>query len=201
MRYLVLLIAGLLLLLTACASFTGLVVKEPDNCLALEGKAKDNCYFEALKCSKMKDATFRDSCVTELAKLKKDAAVCSLIVTEDIKFGCLEQVAEINNDHTLCQRITGRYWEDNCHYHLAIQNNKDVYCSLIQSDSQRMDCFKTIALATNNSLLCEFLGEEEKEVCVYKVAVNLRIWSSVRNWRIPSMWMPAVIKLPRRAMK
>ena len=127
------LILALALLLVSCA----IPSQGDDSCKELEGTAQDNCYFEALKCSKISAEVTRDTCVVELAKLKKDATVCNLVVTPRVKSYCQEQMAETLNNHSLCSEVTDEYWENNFHFHLAINNNKDIYCSLISVENQQ----------------------------------------------------------------
>lgn len=163
----------LVLLIVSCTPPTGSIVVN-DECSSFEGRAKDNCYFENLKCSKMADEFFRDSCVAELAKIKQDVEVCDLIKSSKTKAYCQEQIAVLNNNHDLCTKIEDGYWEDNCHFYLAVNNNKDVYCSLISNaEQQRKECFKTIAVATDNHLLCEALPvPADKTICMIEVAIG-----------------------------
>ncbi len=161
----------LLVLLPACKTQTGAAIAEEDPCSLLEGSAKDNCYFEANKCSKISSFTVRDSCVAELAKLKADIKVCNLIKNEKTKSYCQEQIAELTNDSEICLGIKDPYWQDNCHFNLAIDDNKDAYCSLISSTEQKNKCFYEIALSTKNSVLCELLPRDDKGRCIFQVAV------------------------------
>jgi len=76
MKVFITLLLIVLLFVTAC-NFTGGAIINPSDedpsgeCSSLEGAARDNCYFESLKCSKIQNENFRDSCVAELAKEKK----------------------------------------------------------------------------------------------------------------------------------
>lgn len=165
------LFAILLVFLSSC-TITGQATKEI-NCAALSGTAKDECFFEARQCSKMASADFRDSCVAELAKLKKDLGVCNLVQGDKTRSYCYEQIAELTSNQSICRSIADPYWKNNCHFNLAIQNNRDIYCTFITNNDQRLDCLERIALATNNYELCELLTKESQEKCIQKIAVNL----------------------------
>lgn len=170
-----LLIVGLLLslsvILSAC-TITGPAVQ--DTCRALENSAKDDCYQENLRCSKIKNRDTRDSCVAELAKVKNDVAVCDLIIGDRTQAYCQEQIAVLQNNHALCTDIEDSYWKDNCNFHLALNNSKDVYCSLIHNQEQKDSCFTEIAYTTNNILLCEFLQSDAEQRCIFTIAVHLQ---------------------------
>ena len=157
------------LFLTACnlSPTEGIVI---DTCSSLTGIKKDNCYFEALTCSKIKDSSIRDSCVAELAKKKNDVKICKLIKSEKIKGYCQELLAELNNNPSACKDIKDTYWKDNCYYNLGLNNNNSKLCFSISDGKQKTECYKKIAYATNNSKICESLGIEGSQPCYYKIA-------------------------------
>lgn len=165
-----LLLVSILFLSSCTSTLTGSAVGHP--CELQEGLAKDDCYAQELRCSKIRNLQVRESCVAELAMLKNDVAVCDLLTQQTTKGFCLEELAVLNNNHEICRTIENEYWENNCHYNLAVNNSKDVYCSLISSVEQRNDCFLDIALATGNTLLCEHLAASEKEGCIYSIALQ-----------------------------
>ena len=165
---------GFLLIISACQPPTANVVAATteDGCSSLGGPIKDDCYFEARRCSKIQTLSVRDSCVAELAKIKEDITICNLIIDSKTKEYCQEQIAELTNNHDICSAIETGYWRDNCNYHLALSNNKDTYCILIGDSSQREDCFDKVAIATNNKLICDFLIGDKRGQCLFTVAVN-----------------------------
>src|SRR3989338_399204 len=137
-----------------------------DACSPLDGRAKDNCYAEALKCSKVSDVPMRDSCVAELAKKKGDLAVCNLIKSGMTKGYCQEQISELKNDQSLCLEIKDQYWQDNCYFSYATKNKKGEECSLVKNGQQKAECFKDVAVATQNALLCDFMSGNDREGCL-----------------------------------
>src|SRR3989338_11594752 len=119
MRTIIALLLISMLLLTAC-NLSGNAVKETSSCISLSGTAKDDCYLEEKKCSRIESVQTRDSCVADLAEIKKDIAVCDLITTLRTKYFCQEKVAEATNDHNLCNQIKeDEYWQNNCHFNLT----------------------------------------------------------------------------------
>lgn len=161
-----------MLLLTACNP-TGSAVADPnDQCASFDGSAKDNCYAESFKCSKVTNANMRDGCVVELAKIKQDLAVCDLVVSEKTQAHCQAEIAIVKNDLTICENIVDQYWFDNCNFHLGVENNNPKACTMIVKSEQSQKCFKEVALATNQQELCNFAGEN-RDHCFYKVAGEL----------------------------
>lgn len=161
----------LLLALTSCDLFTGASVIDPnDPCSALDGSAKDNCYFESRQCSKIESARFRDSCVVELAKQKDDAAVCNLIVDAKTKGYCQEQLAIQQDNFDLCKEIEDVYWQDNCFYHVAIGQNNADRCAYVSDISTNLDCVKKVAIATADLELCDRLSEQNRAECLFRIA-------------------------------
>ena len=116
-----------LLVLASCT--TGGAVT--DQCLSLEGGARDNCYSESQQCSKIKNTQFRDSCVTALAKQKNDVKVCDLIVTGKTISFCQYQIALQQDNFELCKGIGDESWQDTCYYQIAIKRNDVNKCSYI----------------------------------------------------------------------
>lgn len=179
MKFLPGLIAGAVLVfivysfLNGGFSLTGSSVAD-DSCSGLKGAAKDQCYFDALKCSKMSNSPVRESCIAELAKAKNDLAICNLITNKKTQGYCVEEIAVQKNDPSLCNTIADPYWSDNCNLQIGTKNNKAEYCHFIINDGQQKACFKEIALATNNVQLCAELGEEEAGSCIYTIAVNTK---------------------------
>lgn len=172
------LVIGLLLLsllfLTSCG-ITGWTFAGQDKCKWLQGAARDDCYSQQLRCSKIESAQVRDSCVVELAKLKNNYTLCgTLIMNPKTQAYCREQLAIQQNDHLLCYDIDDFYWQDNCHSELAIRNNIYVFCSVIGNDKQRHECYLTIALAINSTQPCEGLPEKERGECIFQVARNVQ---------------------------
>src|SRR3989338_4090443 len=89
---------GLLALLVLSSCNLAVPPDPNDTCSGLKGAARDNCYSESLRCSKISNEKVRDPCVAELAKIKKDPAVCRLI-QDDLSNGyCLMQVAKLLGD-------------------------------------------------------------------------------------------------------
>lgn len=181
MKFLPGLIAGVVIVfivysfLSGGFSLTGSSVADStDPCDALEGTAKDDCYFEARKCSKMSVSPLRDTCIAELAEAKGDVAICDLIADKKAQGFCIEQIAELQNDPALCNRIGDQYWADNCNSQLATKNNEARYCYYVINDAQRQDCLQEIAVVTNNAELCEDLDEEARGACIYTVAANTK---------------------------
>ena len=160
---------AVLLVLTSCSLLKGGVTAD-DSCSVLEGAARDNCYFESLKCSKIKNTQFRDSCVAELAKTKNDLAVCDLIVTSKTRGFCQEQIALQQNDVSLCAEILDEYWQGLCYYHLAIKAEDYKTCANILEVNQNIDCVKKVAITTNNAELCDRLSKQNRAECLYKIA-------------------------------
>ena len=173
MKYIITLLIVLTVLVSGC-TLQGQFVKNVDSCLSFEGTAKDDCYLEAKKCSKITTQLTRDNCVVELAKIKEDLKVCDLIITENTKLYCYQEIAVVTNNHDLCENIDDKYWKNNCHYNLAINGNNSDYCALIENVEQKNDCYKTIAIATANPILCSFLDGLEGEACIYKIAKKNR---------------------------
>lgn len=160
------------LMLTSCKTnpVTGNAVA--DQCLSLDGSAKDNCYSEAGQCSKIENSQTRDSCVAGLAKKKNDISVCDLITDSKTKSFCQEQIAVQQNSVEICKNIPDDYWQDNCYYHVAI-NIKDVgRCAYIAEVTQNLDCVKQVAIATNNVELCNRLNTKNKGECLLKIATQ-----------------------------
>ena len=143
-----------------------------DKCLTQKDSAKDDCYLQEKKCSKIKSDEVRDSCVTELAKAKDDVKVCDLVKNDKAADFCVHEIAVEQDNHDLCKEIDSQYWKDNCNFNLAVNNNKDIYCSLISVEKQKADCFYDIAQATQDTMLCEFLEGKNRERCVYFIAQN-----------------------------
>ena len=169
MKRLIALLLISVLFITSC-SFTGGTTTETNSCSSLKGAAKDDCYLEARMCSKIKNSGVRDSCVAELAKVKKDISVCNLIKSEQTKGFCQEQIAEITNDVKICEIITDDYWISNCYFNLGITNDKDEFCLNILDQDQEMECHETVALSTNDYKLCDLLSTERKDICLGKIA-------------------------------
>jgi|SRR3989338_5596499 len=162
-----------LLILTACSKnnpVTGDTVA--DQCLSLEGSAKDNCYLNAGQCSKIENPQARDSCVAELAKKKNDLAVCDLVVDGKTKAFCQEQIAVQKNDPEMCKNIKDSYWQDNCYYHVAINLKDFDKCAYVSEVSQNLDCVKKVAIASNNAELCGRLSATNKAECIVKIATQ-----------------------------
>ena len=95
-----------LLILSACNpnnDITGDIVADSnDSCSTLTGSAKDTCYLEAKKCSKVASSTLRDSCVVELAKINNDLEACNLIQNNKTVAYCQEQIAIATNNQRIC---------------------------------------------------------------------------------------------------
>lgn len=166
---------GLILILLAVSIFslagcTGAITAGIDDCSSLNGLAKDDCYLQNLKCSKISDSTVRDSCVVELAKIKSDLKVCELVKAPEAKDYCQEQIAEKTKDSKICDTIKTTYWKENCYYNLGIQQNDKEFCHLITNDEQRWDCFEIIAYAANNYQLCEYLPNPKQSGCYFQTA-------------------------------
>lgn len=160
----------LTLFLTGCNITSGIIVNPDDQCTSLEGAAKDNCYFERYQCDKLQNLKIRNSCIAELAKLKKDIVICGLIIDEQAKGYCQEQLAEINNDPQICEQITYPYWRDTCYYNLALNDDDAEICLEIGNDEQRIDCRYKIALEKNDAHLCTLLPENKADYCLFSVA-------------------------------
>ena len=169
MRFILPIIITLTLIMSAC-TVTGGVTTEPDECSSFQDAAKDNCYFEIHKCSKISNEKVRDSCVAELAAIKGELKVCNLIKSEEAQGYCQQQIAEKDNNFQLCKEISSPYWKDNCNYNIALNTNEDTLCLLIGDFEQSQECLNKIALETNNHLLCNLLEPEEKFACVSKIA-------------------------------
>src|SRR3989338_589408 len=155
---------AVLLVLTSCSLLKGGVTAD-DSCSVLEGAARDNCYFESLKCSKIKDTQFRDSCVAELAKTKNDLAVCDLIVTSKTRGFCQEQIALQQNDVSLCAENI------DCVKKVAIATNNAELCDRL-SKQNRAECLYKIATATLNADLCAQFADDQVNSgsCYLKIA-------------------------------
>lgn len=167
----VLALLAVVLFVSSC-SLTGNVVAN-DQCSTLLDTAKDNCYSENGKCSKVENQAFRDNCVAGLAKIKNDEKVCSLIVSDKTKGYCLAQLAEINDNRELCSKIEDTYWKDNCNYELGIKDNKANYCALVSNSIQRDECYGRVAIATNDKVVCEYFTDSKRDFCLLQIALNL----------------------------
>src|SRR3989344_2984505 len=119
----------MLLVLTSCSLNGGAVVA--DQCAALDGSARDNCYSESTQCSKIKNTQFRDSCVARLATQKNDVKVCDLIVTSKTMGFCQQQIAVQQDNFELCKKIADESWQDICYYNIATARNNVDECSYI----------------------------------------------------------------------
>ncbi|HLC51973.1 MAG TPA: hypothetical protein VJI98_01885 [Candidatus Nanoarchaeia archaeon] len=168
MKAVIVIILVLTIFLTACA-ITGSVTVDPnDQCVSLEGSAKDDCYNEVMKCSKIAGETVRNTCVVNLALSKKDAEVCNLITKDNVKGFCLTRISEIQNQPEICESISDPYWNDNCNYKSAVNNHEAVFCENIINLDQHDLCFEEIALATDNIHLC--LNVRDHAGCSIKMA-------------------------------
>ena len=183
---------ALLLVLASCARF------ESQRCLFLSGTAKDNCYLEQHKCSKMENVAFRDSCVADLAKATKDISVCRLITTQQTKAYCQEQIAELKNDSTVCPMITDQYWMDNCHSNLAISNNEATLCASITNGKQKENCYQSIALETSNLELCPMLLPKQRETCYFTIAAHLNDTTICRNLNMSLSQNACILKIAKQ---
>ncbi len=161
-----------LVLAAAVATSCSLFDNPPttDECSSLEGSAKDDCYFEVQKCSKIESLSLRDSCVAELAKIKEDIKVCDLIQSAKTKAFCMEQLAVLKKDSAICKTIEDTYWADNCHFSFAISDHVETFCTLINDAEQKNSCYKKIALATNKFQLCDYLQGVDREGCIVAIA-------------------------------
>lgn len=160
----------IIVFITACTITSNTVVDT--QCGHLEDAAKDDCNFELRKCSLIENEKVRDSCVAELAMIKKDSSVCDLTKSKSAKGFCLKQIAELNNNHDICKTIEDDYWKNICHYTIAVNNNKDVYCSLVENQDLKKDCFREIAFNKLDSFYCDFLSEDERNNCIYEVSIK-----------------------------
>ncbi len=172
MRVIMGILLAALLFVTSCSLLTGGAVA--DSCSSLEGSAKDNCYFEAGKCSKVVNTQVRDSCVAELAKVKNDVTVCNLIVTSRTKGFCQEQIALQQDNVGACKDILDEYWQDNCYYHLALGHQDYELCAYILEVPQNIDCVKKVAMDTNNVELCERLSPTNKGECLWNIVTETK---------------------------
>ena len=172
-------IIGFLLVLTvflAACSITGAPVVDPnDPCTQhREESARDWCYYEANKCSKVQSDSLRDSCVVELAKIKDDPEVCDLVQTPKTQSYCHQQLAILHDNWEECRDIEDRYWQDNCWYHFGIQGNQEDFCGNIDNTPQQLRCVKKVAYETNDVELCQRLSFKEATACVFHVAKELQ---------------------------
>jgi len=161
-----------LIFVTSCSLLTGGAVA--DSCSSLEGSARDNCYFETGKCSKVVNTQVRDSCVAKLAQAKNDVAVCDLIVTSRTKGFCQEQIALQRDNVDICKNILDEYWQDNCYYHIAVNHRDYGLCAYISEVSQNLDCVKKVAMDTNNVELCERLSPANKGECLWNIVTETK---------------------------
>ncbi len=177
MKHLVILLLIIsLLLITACSQasqVTGDVVSDGDSCLKLGSAAKDNCYFEQNKCSKIGKESIRNSCVAGLGIKKQDLEVCKLITSSTTRGYCESGVAAAVNKVEICKDITDNYWRDNCYFNYATENNDALYCSAIGSIEQQQDCFFDVATTINKPELCETLPDNREEICISQIAQQL----------------------------
>ena len=108
---------------------TGSTVVDPnDQCTALEGGAKDNCYLEAGKCSKITGTSLRDICVVELAKKKNDITVCNLVASAQPQGNCQNHFSQVMEDPTICDVIYDIYWKDICYFNHAQRTHDPQFC-------------------------------------------------------------------------
>ena len=157
------------LLISACTKTT---IDTNDSCTDLEDSAKDNCYDEANKCSKIENVEFRDSCVAKLAAIKGDKEVCDLIENTRTKGYCQQEIAVKNLDSQACRSIEDSYWKDNCNYNIGLANNDEDLCSYVGDEDQRGECYYEVAIATNNVDLCNWGTESKRNSCATTIAVE-----------------------------
>ena len=157
------------LFISACTKTT---IDPNDECAALEDGAKDNCYDEANKCSKIENDGFSDSCVAKLAAIKGDLKVCDLIENTRTRGYCQEEIAVKNLDSQACRSIEDTYWKDNCNHNIALNTSDDDLCSYVGDDDQRRGCYYDVAIATNNVDLCSWVVDSKKNRCVTSIAIE-----------------------------
>jgi hypothetical protein len=173
MKYFIGLMLLFLIFLVSCSSLTGNTVIDPnDKCASFVGGIKDDCYLQEKKCSKITSDSVRSVCVSELAILKNDPAICDLITKSSIKGNCLFTFAEKTNNLEICTSIEDKYWRDNCHFTYAITNNQDVFCAAINDAQQQDSCFLELALSQGKVSLCEMTLDTE--TCIFKVVQEVK---------------------------
>ncbi len=161
-----------LVFLTGCLTN----VDPNDSCSALKGAAKDNCYSEQLKCSKISSDVVRDSCVAELAQAKGDIKVCLLIEDTATKGFCQHTLADTVE---VCRNIENTYWYENCMYQFGISENSYEHCWEISNDELRHECVRTVALELKSVEGCQYLPNKvglkkinKRAECLFQLALS-----------------------------
>lgn len=164
-KYLVLIfLLGLLIVAAGCLNQK---TDPNDTCGSLEGTAKDQCYADAMKCSKIKGDLTRDLCVVELAKIQADPAICELVQDDNVKGNCEHQFV---SSEEACSNIENEHWRNACNFKFASELADSTLCGVITNTLSREQCYQEVALITGNGELCFHLGQLEGIACIRKVA-------------------------------
>lgn len=120
----------------------------------------------------------KDTCLWELAKKRKDVAICSY-ASQGFVQGCYSGIAVEQKDANLCKFIESEYQRDACYKNVSIATDNLNICSLIYDSTIKGICTDTyyrkhmtsLSVITNPKE-CEVLNESR--ACYEAVAKNTK---------------------------
>lgn len=102
--------------------------------------------------------TARDSCFSEVAKVKKDQTLCEIVRLPEYKDNCYRFVGEATNDISICEKISD-----------FMSPTKGF------SKDPRTDCFNTVAFALNDTSICSRIRlRVDKASCLLELGEKLK---------------------------
>ncbi len=106
-------------------------------------KALMTYYIDALdysKCISLSNNSYINECVTEVAKKKNDAQICSLSTDSIKKNFCVIIAAVYNKNVDLCDSLIG-ITKDDCQKQVGVAAKNKAICDLISTLSIKNDCY------------------------------------------------------------
>ena len=173
-KYLLFFLAAITVTLAGCT-------QNNDECAALSGPAKDNCYNDAAlnalevdSCYKITSSVFKDSCIAELGVLTNNTELCGQANLQSRSY-CYSSIASSRFELSLCNSVEDSQWKDTCIGKIAVQGEDILLCREIANVKSRDDCFLTLAVKLNDSDSCAFVFEEVgRDRCFVNVAIALQ---------------------------
>jgi hypothetical protein len=126
-------------------------------------------------CMKLSEETLKAACISIIAECTMDESLCDDRMSDaGDQYTCLTWVARAKKDVSICDAIDNTNYKNPCIQEVASARKEVSLCNGIESNSSRDDCIEAVAVSIPDASLCNKLGSSLdywKHQCIMKVAM------------------------------